>query len=242
MLRLEGITFGVPEKTNILDNISMEIKPGETVVITGPNGGGKSSLIKVISGVNTLTGGKIYLDGQDITDLNITDRAKAGIAYAFQQPVRFKGFTARDLFEMSAGQPITQERGCGLLAKVGLCTADYIDRPIDDKLSGGEIKRIEIASILSRQAKVYMFDEPEAGIDLWSFNNLIDVFKELKANTNAAIIIISHQERIIDIADRIAVISDGHLEHFGPKDDILPKLHEKPASFHCLENAKGVSI
>lgn len=235
MLRLEHIQYGVPDHPNILNDISMQIEDGETIVITGPNGGGKTSLAKVIAGVKDLNDGHIYLDDQDITQRNITERARSGIAYAFQQPVRFKGFTARDILEMSSEQPITHDKACDLLSKVGLCTHDYIDRAVDDKLSGGEMKRIEIASILSRQARLYIFDEPEAGIDLWSFNNLIEVFKELKEDKDASILIISHQERIIDIADRIAVISEGRLEHFGPKEEVLPKLTEKPQTFHCLD-------
>lgn len=242
MLRLENIQHGVPDHPNILNDITMQIEDGETIVITGPNGGGKTSLVKVISGVKELNGGRIFLDDKDITDFDITERARSGIAYAFQQPVRFKGFTARDILEMSAETPITHQRACDLLSKVGLCTNDYIDRAVDDKLSGGEMKRIEIASILSRPARLYIFDEPEAGIDLWSFNNLIEVFKELKENHDASILIISHQERIIDIADRIAVISEGRLEHFGPKEEVLPKLTTKPATFQCLDRKGAETV
>lgn len=234
MLRLENISYGVDDHPHILKDISMDITQGETLVITGPNGSGKSTLMKTIAGVTPQSSGRLFLDEEDLTHKSITERAQAGIAYAFQHPVRFKGFTARDMLEMSLGGPISQDQACGLLSKVGLCTSDYIDRPLDDKLSGGEIKRIEIASVLARPAKVYMFDEPEAGIDLWSFHSLIDVFEDLKAKSKATIIIISHQERIITIADRLAVIAEGQIQHLGPKDAILPLLDTKPTNFHCL--------
>lgn len=246
MLQLENIGFGVPGKADILKNINLTIETGETVVVTGPNGGGKTSLAKVIAGVADATAGRILLDGQDITGLNITERARAGIAYAFQQPVRFKGLRTRDLLNLAAGRDLSDEEAYGLLRQVGLQGADYIDRSVDTKLSGGEIKRIEIAGILARDANLFVFDEPEAGIDLWSFNNLIDVFNHLRDNRRQSTVIISHQERILEIDDRIAVIVKGELAAFGPTAEILPQLAHGPecqsCSETCLVNQEGEEV
>ena len=194
-------------------------------MITGPNGGGKTSLAKMIAGIYTPSAGKIELDGQDITNWNVTERAKAGIAYAFQQPVRFKGLTVRDLLELSAGANIEEAKLCGMLSTVGLCAQEYINRSVDSSLSGGESKRIEIATVLNRKgASLLVFDEPEAGIDLWSFGKLTEAFERLKAEGSRSIVIISHQERIMEIADNIAVIANGRVRTFGKRADILPEL------------------
>lgn len=195
-------------------------------MITGPNGGGKTSLAKVISGVAHQTSGQILLNGTDISDMGITERARAGIAYAFQQPVRFKGIQVRDLIQLAVGKQLSDDDLCRILSRVGLCTLDYLDREIDTALSGGEIKRIEIASVFMREANLYVFDEPEAGIDLWSFNHLIDVFKGLKEMELGSIVIISHQERILDIADKVLIIANGQVEAYGKKADILPQLYK----------------
>ncbi len=210
-------------RKDILKGINLEIGDGFTVV-TGPNGGGKSSLAKVISGMYRPTAGRIYLNGRDITDMSITERAKAGISYAFQQPVRFKGLTVKDLITVAAGKDISVSEACEYLSSVGLCARDYIDREVNTSLSGGELKRIEIATVLARGTDFAVFDEPEAGIDLWSFNSLIKVFERMREETKGSIMIISHQERILDIADRIVVISDGRVEREGTKDEILPGL------------------
>ncbi|MBQ5929585.1 MAG: ATP-binding cassette domain-containing protein, partial [Clostridia bacterium] len=184
----------------------------------------KSTLAKIIAGIYQPTEGRIYFDGEDITELSITERAKRGISYAFQQPVRFKGITVRDLINIAAGKPIKISEACAYLSEVGLCARDYIDREVNASLSGGELKRIEIATILARGTKLSVFDEPEAGIDLWSFGNLIKVFEKMHEQTQGSILIISHQERILNIADRIVVIADGQVQNEGKKDDILPKL------------------
>ncbi|MFM9412880.1 ABC transporter ATP-binding protein [Peptococcus simiae] len=246
MLELQNIGFGVPGKADILKNINLTIKTGETVVVTGPNGGGKTSLAKVIAGVAEATAGRIILDGEDISDLNITDRARTGIAYAFQQPVRFKGLRTRDLLNLSAGRELSEEELADLLRRVGLQAKEYVDRSVDTKLSGGEIKRIEIAGVMARDAKLFVFDEPEAGIDLWSFNSLIDVFNDLRENRRQSTVIISHQERILEIADRIAVIVKGELAAFGPTAEILPRLAHGPecqsCSETCLVNHEGEEV
>ena len=203
MLELQHISFEVEQdgvKKRILDDINLTIRE-RFVALTGPNGGGKSTLAKVIAGIITPTEGKIILDGEDITDLSITERAKRGISFAFQQPVRFKGLTVKDLITLAAGRPIGVGEACNYLSEVGLCAKDYIDREIDGSLSGGELKRIEIAMIMARSTKLSIFDEPEAGIDLWSFTNLIQVFEHLHEKINGSILIISHQERILNIAD-----------------------------------------
>ena len=224
MLRLENISWTLEDGRGILNDVSLEIPDSKLVVITGPNGGGKTTLAKTVAGLITPEKGRIFFDGQDITELDITQRAKLGISYAFQQPVRFKGLTVRDLLELAAGRELKQVEVCELLGKVGLCKNDYFDREVNASLSGGEIKRIEIATVLARNTKLSIFDEPEAGIDLWSFAGLVDVFKEVKKKYKGTLMIISHQERILEIADEIIVISGGKVEASGSADEILPTL------------------
>lgn len=226
MLQLEHITYKVQgengEKT-ILDDINLTLDE-RFMAITGPNGSGKSTLAKIIAGIVKPTSGKIYFDGQDITDLSVTERAKLGISYAFQQPVRFKGITVRDLISIAAGRTTKISEACAYLSEVGLCARDYIDREVNASLSGGELKRIEIATILARSTKLSVFDEPEAGIDLWSFSNLISVFEKMDKKTKGNILIISHQERILNIADKIIVIAGGKVDKVGTKQEILPHI------------------
>ena len=225
MLELKNIKWSLPDGEEILKGIDMTIPDGELTVITGPNGGGKTSLAKLIAGIITPNEGRIFLDGIDITDMDITERSKYGVGFAFQQPVRFKGITVRDLLELAAGDKIPDDKACELLGKVGICSREYIDRSVDASLSGGESKRIEIATVLARSSsKICVFDEPEAGIDLWSFTCLIDTFKALKEEHGESLLIISHQERILEIADNIIVISNGRVERQGKKEDILPSL------------------
>lgn len=226
MLELKNITYtaeadGVSK--DILKNVSLKIDD-RFVAITGPNGGGKSTLAKIIAGIYTPTEGRIYLDGEDITELSITERAKRGLSFAFQQPVRFKGITVKDLISLAKGEKMTVSEVCDYLSEVGLCAKDYIDREVNASLSGGELKRIEIATIMARATKYSIFDEPEAGIDLWSFNNLIRVFEKMHEGQGGSIIIISHQERILNIADKIIVVANGEIENYGDKDKILPSL------------------
>lgn len=226
MLRLENVSYVVEEsgvKKTILNKINLDLDE-RVVAFTGPNGGGKSTLAKVIAGIIQPTEGRIYLDGEDITELSVTERAKKGISYAFQQPVRFKGLTVRDLINIAAGKPIKVAEACSYLSEVGMCARDYIDREVNASLSGGELKRIEIATILARSTKLSLFDEPEAGIDLWSFNNLIKVFEKMHEKTKGNILIISHQERILNIADKIVVIADGKVQSIGEKEKVLPQL------------------
>ena len=236
MLELQNIKWKVSDGTEIIKNINVEIPTGKLVVITGPNGGGKTSLAKLIAGLEKPTSGSIILDGEDITSLDITERANKGISYAFQQPVRFKGITVRDLLELAAGKKIEEKEICSLLGKVGLCTRDYIDREVNSSLSGGEIKRIEIATVLARNTKLTIFDEPEAGIDLWSLNELIDAFVEIKENYAGTLLIISHQERILNIADEIIVIANGVVKDIGKKEEILPTLLEVSNTGDCCLN------
>lgn len=236
MLELQNIKWKVSDGTEIIKNINVEIPTGKLVVITGPNGGGKTSLAKLIAGLEKPTSGSIILDGEDITSLDITERANKGISYAFQQPVRFKGITVRDLLELAAGKKIEEKEICSLLGKVGLCTRAYIDREVNSSLSGGEIKRIEIATVLARNTKLTIFDEPEAGIDLWSFNELIDAFVEIKENYAGTLLIISHQERILNIADEIIVIANGVVKDIGKKEEILPTLLEVSNTGDCCLN------
>lgn len=231
MLELRNICFQVPDEKSknakdkgILNDVSFKLEDNQFVVITGPNGGGKSTLAKIIAGIEKPTSGQILWDGQDITDMSITDRARLGISYAFQQPVRFKGVTVFDLIRLAAGKEISVSDACQYLSKVGLCAKDYIKREVNASLSGGEIKRIEIATLMARKTRVSVFDEPEAGIDLWSFNNLIQVFEEMHNQLHGSILIISHQERILNIADKILLIADGKLKQEGTKDEILPQL------------------
>ena len=226
MLELRNICYEVEtnnENKEILKNINLTIDE-HFVAITGPNGGGKSTLAKMIAGIIQPTSGQILLDGEDITNLSITERAKKGISFAFQQPVHFKGLTVKDLISIAAGKKMNVTEICDILSEVGLCARNYIDREINNSLSGGELKRIEIAMILARSTKLSIFDEPEAGIDLWSFNSLIKVFEKMRDEINGSILIISHQEKILEIADKIIVIAKGEIEKVGNKEEILPTL------------------
>ena len=227
MLELKHISFEVPEDgvdKEIIKDISFVIPDGKFTVITGPNGGGKSTLAKLIAGIQKPTSGQILWDGQDITEMSITERARLGISYAFQQPVRFKGITVLDLIRLAKGEEISISGACEYLSQVGLCAKDYINREVNASLSGGELKRIEIATVLARGTKLSVFDEPAAGIDLWSFQNLIQVFEKMHREIHGSILIISHQERILNIADEILVIGDGEVTDHGVKEEILPKL------------------
>ena len=228
MLELKNIRFDVDDDAghvDILKEVSFAIPEGKFVVITGPNGGGKSTIAKLIAGVRRPTGGRITFDGQDITDLDITQRARLGISYALQQPVRFKGIQVIDLLRIAAGRELSVAESCDYLSRVGLCARDYINREVNASLSGGELKRIEIATILARGTRLSVFDEPEAGIDLWSFQSLIRVFEEMrKSIERSSILVISHQERILEIADEIIVVADGKISRHGPKDEVLPEL------------------
>ena len=226
MIELKNIGFDVYEdgvKKSIIKDISIKIDD-RFVALTGPNGGGKSTLAKIIAGIVTPTRGQIFLDGEDITNLSITERAKRGISFAFQQPVRFKGITVKDLISMAKGKEISVSEACGYLSEVGLCAKDYINREVNASLSGGELKRIEIATVMARSTALSIFDEPEAGIDLWSFNNLIKVFEKMHEKIGGSIMIISQQERILDIADKVIVIADGNVVKSGSKEEILPEL------------------
>ena len=226
MLELRNVSYHVQDELGekqILKNINLTLNE-RFVAFTGPNGGGKSTLAKVIAGIIKPTEGRIYFDGEDITDLSVTERAQKGISYAFQQPVRFKGLTVRDLINIAAGKNMKVSDACAYLSEVGMCARDYIDREVNASLSGGELKRIEIATILARGTKLSVFDEPEAGIDLWSFGNLIKVFENMHEKTQGSILIISHQERILNIADKVVVIADGKVKNQGSKDEVLPAL------------------
>ena len=227
MLELKNISFDVADdkgQKEIIKNLSLNIDDHKFVVITGPNGGGKSTLAKLIAGIEKPTSGSIILNGEDITDKSITERAKMGISFAFQQPVRFKGIRVLDLLRIAAGKNLSVADACQYLSEVGLCARDYVKREVNASLSGGELKRIEIATVLARSTQLSVFDEPEAGIDLWSFQSLIKVFERMRKITNGSIMIISHQERILDIADEIVVIANGTISKQGPKDEILPEL------------------
>ncbi len=227
MLKLDNVSFDVDDDAGakeIIRNVSLTVDAHKFVVVTGPNGGGKSTLAKLISGIEKPTEGRIYFDDEDITDMSITERANLGISYAFQTPVKFKGIRVIDLLRMASGERISLSKGCEYLSTVGLCARDYIQREVNGSLSGGELKRIEIATVLARGTKMAIFDEPEAGIDLWSFQNLIQVFEKLREKTSGSVMIISHQERILDIADEIIVIRDGRIDEQGTKEEILPKL------------------
>lgn len=224
MLELQNISVCVESSREILKNINLTIEDSKFIVITGPNGGGKSTLAKVIAGILPPSSGRILFRGEDITNASITERAKMGIGYAFQQPVRFKGITVRDLITLAAGSPLKEPEIRAYLRDVGLCAREYIDREVNASLSGGEMKRIEIAMVIARKTPLTLFDEPEAGIDLWSFQNLIDVFKRLRKEIHGSVLIISHQERILDIADDIVVLSGGEVTARGAKEKILPEL------------------
>ncbi len=226
MLELKNVSYYAEDgevKKEILKNVSLEINE-RFVAITGPNGGGKSTLAKIIAGIYKPSEGRIFLDGEDITELGITERAKKGVSFAFQQPVRFKGITVLDLITLATGRKIGISEACEYLSEVGLCAREYINREVNASLSGGELKRIEIATVLARETKLSVFDEPEAGIDLWSFNSLINVFENMHEKIKGSILIISHQERILNIADKIVVIANGKIDNVGTKEEILPSL------------------
>lgn len=227
MLELQNVTYTVTENNiekNIIDHMDLVIPDGKFVVITGPNGGGKSTLAKTIMGINHISSGRLLFDGEDITAKNIMERAKLGISFAFQQPVHFKGIKVIDLLRLATGKNISKDSACEYLSKVGLCAKEYINREVNNSLSGGELKRIEIATVLARGTKFSIFDEPEAGIDIWSFQNLIQVFENIRKTVQGTVLIISHQERILNIADEIVVIENGKVAKQGAKADILPEL------------------
>ena len=222
MLEFKNVSYSAAEK-EILKDVNLTLDD-RFIAITGPNGSGKSTMAKLIAGIIKPTEGRIFMNGEDITDMSITDRARAGISFAFQQPVRFKGIKVKDLISLAAGKSTNVAEACSYLSEVGLCAKDYVNREVDGSLSGGELKRIEIAMINARGTKISVFDEPEAGIDLWSFNNLIKVFEKMHERTNGMIIIISHQERILNIADKIVVLANGGVADYGSKSDVFPKL------------------
>ena len=223
MLELRNVSFEVDGK-KILNNISLTMEDNRFTVITGPNGGGKSTLAKLIMGIEKPTEGEILFDGEDITAMSIDERAKRKIGYAFQQPPRFKGMSVRKLLSLAHGKDLDEEICCSYLTDVGLCSKDYLNRDVDASLSGGEVKRIEIASILARDLKLSIFDEPEAGIDLWSFAKLVETFQKLQRESRQSIILISHQERIMQLADQIIILENGAIKTKGKRDDILPTL------------------
>ena len=231
MLELKDITVSAEDGKIILDRLNLTVGDSSFLAVTGPNGGGKSTLARVIMGVAQPSSGQIIFNGEDITGLPIDERAKRGISLAFQQPVRFKGIGVRDMIELATGQKMEDEELCTYLSEVGLCARDYINRQIDSSLSGGEIKRIEIASVIARKSKLSIFDEPEAGIDLWSFQNLLAVFKSIRTELNGSIVVISHQERILETADEIVVIAGGSVTSRGKPQDIMPKLLSE--DIHC---------
>ena len=239
MLEIKNLSFAVSEEERekeIIHDLSLTIEDGKFVVITGPNGSGKSTLARLIMGIEKPNSGQIFFDGEDITDLSITERARLGVSFAFQQPVRFKGIRVKDLLRLAAGKNLTISAACAYLSEVGLCARDYIDREINSSLSGGELKRIEIATLLARQTRLSVFDEPEAGIDLWSFQNLIRIFEKMRREIkNSSIVIISHQERILQIADEIVVLADGRISRRGQPGEILPGLIGKSAPVSVCE-------
>ena len=227
MLTLKNLSLTAADaqgRADIVKNVSLDVEDGKFLVITGPNGGGKTTLAKLIMGLAAPTGGQILLDGEDITGLSITDRARRGISYSFQQPPRFKGMKVSDLLTIAAGKPLSHDEACSYLTQVGLCARDYLSRDVDTSLSGGEVKRIEIATILARRGSLMIFDEPEAGIDLWSFARLTETFEQIHSQGSATMIIISHQERIISLADEVIVVGDGTLRHRGTPKEILPRI------------------
>ena len=230
MLELRNISFDVADnkkKVGILKNVSLTLEDNKFIVVTGPNGGGKSTLAKIIAGIEKPTAGQILWNGEDITQRSVTERANLGISYAFQQPVRFKGITVYDLIQLATGRQISREEACQYLSEVGLCARDYIKREVNASLSGGELKRIEIATVMARNPKVAIFDEPEAGIDLWSFQNLTEVFKDLEKLSKGITLVISHQERILQIADEIILLEKGKIKSIGKKEEMLSLLFEE---------------
>ena len=227
MLELRDVSFDVQDdkgEKEIIKHLDLQVEDGKFVVVTGPNGGGKSTMAKLIAGIESPSSGSILFNGEDITGKSITERARLGISFAFQQPVRFKGITVLDLLRIAAQKRLSVAAACAYLSEVGLCARDYVDREVNASLSGGELKRIEIATVLARGTKLAIFDEPEAGIDLWSFQSLIQVFERMRAATHGSILIISHQERILQIADEIIVLADGRVTKHGPREEILPGL------------------
>ena len=239
MLEVKNLTFHPVEnglEISIIENVSFTVEPGEMLVITGPNGGGKSTVARLLMGIETPDSGSICLDGVDITDWSISQRANAGIGFAFQQPPRFKGMTVKKLLSIAAGHDLPENKCCDYLSAVGLCAREYLNREVDNTLSGGEMKRLEIATVLAKPHKLCIFDEPEAGIDLWSFSMLVDQFEKLHEEKKESLILISHQEKIIHMADRIMVIRDGKVESLGPKEQILPSLLHGEKDCTCMNS------
>lgn len=224
MLSLKNIAWTAPDGREVLRDVNLTVDNGKTVVITGPNGSGKTTLARIIAGIEKPLSGSIALDGEDITALDVTERAKKGVSYAFQQPVRFKGITVRRLIETASDNSMSEQGLCSILSNVGLCARDYMDREVNATLSGGEIKRIEIATVLARHTRLSVFDEPEAGIDLWSFKNLIQIFNEMRAELKGSLVIISHQERILKIADEIVLLANGTVKAQGARDEMLKRV------------------
>ena len=239
MLEIKDLVFEVSDEkgniTRIIDNVSITVPDGKFFVITGPNGGGKSTLARLIMGLERPTSGKILYNGVDIPDIDVTERAAQGIGYAFQQPPRFKGLTVSKMLSLAAGKALTDQECCTYLAKVGLCSAEYVKRELDASLSGGEMKRIEIATLMARKPELAIFDEPEAGIDLWSFAMLVETFKNMQRNNKGTTIIISHQERIMTLADEMIIVADGKIKSIGARDEMLPKLMREFSSPKCVK-------
>ena len=243
MLTLKNLSLTAADaqgRADIVKNVSLDVEDGKFLVITGLNGGGKTTLAKLIMGLATPTGGQIFLDGEDITGLSITDRAKRGISYSFQQPPRFKGMKVSDLLTIAAGKPLSHDEACSYLTQVGLCARDYLSRDVDTSLSGGEVKRIEIATLLAKNSRLMIFDEPEAGIDLWSFARLTETFRELHEKGGRTILIISHQERIIRLADEIILIANGEIAGRGTADELYPKLLSQTVAGCNLLEVNGI--
>ena len=243
MLTLKNLSLTAADaqgRADIVKNVSLDVEDGKFLVITGPNGGGKTTLAKLIMGLATPTGGQIFLDGEDITGLSITDRARRGISYSFQQPPRFKGMKVSDLLTIAAGKPLSHDEACSYLTQVGLCARDYLSRDVDTSLSGGEVKRIEIATLLAKNSRLMIFDEPEAGIDLWSFARLTETFRELHEKGGRTILIISHQERIIRLADEIILIANGEIAGRGTADELYPKLLSQTVAGCNLLEVNGI--
>ena len=232
MIELKNVTL-IKDGNKILDNINLVLEDNKTTIITGPNGSGKSTLMKVIMGIEKITSGQIFFDGKDITNTSITERANNGISYAMQQPVRFKGISVKDLLRLASKNNATKEEIHYALSSVGLCPKDYLNREVDTSLSGGELKRIEIASVLLKKSKVIIFDEPEAGIDIWSFNRLINLFNNLSEKLNNSVVIVSHQEKIINIADSIVLIKNGKVQAYGEKEKMLPIIQQNNVVKKC---------